>query len=105
MLLALDILPPGAHRDIDTRNLDMMAAVAVARQNRIREGDNETAEIREYMATLPFHGEKFLGRRQAQTLSLTRDSPPQMILNCNMYNSAKSSGHPRCAGQNSHYRQ
>ena len=40
----------------DTRNLDMLAAVAVARQNREREGDNETAEIREYMATLPFRG-------------------------------------------------
>ena len=40
----------------DTRNLDMLAAVAVARQNRIKEGDNETAEIREYMATLPFRG-------------------------------------------------
>ena len=40
----------------NTRNLDMLAAVAVARQNREREGDNETAEIREYMATLPFRG-------------------------------------------------
>ena len=40
----------------DTRNIDMLAAVAVARQNRIKEGDNETAEIREYMATLPFRG-------------------------------------------------
>ena len=40
----------------NTRNLDMLAAVAVARQNRIKEGDNQTAEIREYMATLPFRG-------------------------------------------------
>ena len=40
----------------DTRNLDMLAAVAVASQNRIKEGDNETAEIREYMATLPYRG-------------------------------------------------
>ena len=40
----------------NTRNLDMLAAVAVARQNREREGDNETAEIRGYMATLPFRG-------------------------------------------------
>ena len=40
----------------DTRNIDMLAAVAVARQNRIKEGDNETAEIREYVATLPFRG-------------------------------------------------
>ena len=40
----------------NTRNLDMLAAVAVARQNRIKEGDNETAEIREYMATLPYRG-------------------------------------------------
>ena len=40
----------------NTRNLDMLSAVAVARQNREREGDNETAEIREYMATLPFRG-------------------------------------------------
>ena len=40
----------------NTRNLDMLAAVAVARQNREREGNNETAEIREYMATLPFRG-------------------------------------------------
>ena len=40
----------------NTRNLDMLAAVAVARQNREREGDNETAGIREYMATLPFRG-------------------------------------------------
>ena len=40
----------------NTRNLDMLSAVAVARQNRIKEGDNQTAEIREYMATLPFRG-------------------------------------------------
>ena len=40
----------------NTRNLDMLSAVAVARQNRIKEGENQTAEIREYMATLPFRG-------------------------------------------------
>ena len=40
----------------NTRNLDMLATVSVARQNREREGDNETAGIREYMATLPFRG-------------------------------------------------
>ena len=40
----------------NTRNLDMLAAVATARQNRVREGENDSSEIREYMATLPFRG-------------------------------------------------
>ena len=43
------VLPQGS-------NLDMLADVAVARQNRIREGANETAEIREYVATMKWRG-------------------------------------------------
>jgi len=45
------------HRPIySLQTSQVRVAVAVARQNRIKEGDNETAEIREYMATLPFRG-------------------------------------------------